>query len=91
MFTEHHLRLAIGIAVLLVMVWGAIFVIRRIRQQATEDGGGSSYGMMGRFREMYQNGELSEEEYRSIRESLTQKIRQELHQDEAKGKDQHEA
>lgn len=54
-----------------------VYVIGRIRAGMTEEEGGASE-LLTNFREMHAQGELSDEEFRTIKTRLTARLQQEL-------------
>jgi uncharacterized membrane protein len=54
-----------------------VYVIGRIRSGMTEEEGGASE-LLTNFREMHAKGELSDEEFRTIRTQLSARLQREL-------------
>lgn len=63
-------------AVLFILVIVAIYIVRMVRRSGTEDAAGA-HSMLANFREMHEQGELSDEEYRTIKSELTRKLKEE--------------
>ena len=70
-------ELALSAAVLAGLVAVAVYVVRKVRRET--GGRESSTGeMMSKFRELHSRGVLSDEEFRTIRTSLSTRLQDEL-------------
>lgn len=67
------LWLAAGAALVAV----GIYVVAKVRQRYTENGPGSHH-LMTNFRELHSQGELSDDEYRTIKAMLAARLQHEL-------------
>lgn len=72
-------------AILAVLVIVGIVLGNRFRQ-SIKDAPTDTSDLLSNFREMHARGELSEEEYRTIRSTLSARLRQELSDHESAGK-----
>ncbi len=70
-------QLVIWLAICAALVTIGIYVIARIRRSIHEDQPLTS-NLMTNFREMYSQGELSDEEYQTIKNTLTNRFQREL-------------
>jgi len=62
---------------LLMLLAIGYYIVLKVREGFSENGPGAS-DLMSSFRESYSQGELSEEEYRTIKATLAARLRQEL-------------
>ena len=62
---------------LLMLLAIGYYIVLKVREGFSENGPGAS-DLMSSFRESYSQGELSEEEYRTIKATLATRLRQEL-------------
>jgi len=81
LFAHPAARAALWLAILLALIAGAIQIIRRIRAQAVGDEPPSSE-IMTNFREMHATGRISDEEYRSIKSRLIERLQSEINDDD---------
>lgn len=65
---------ATGLVMLLAVGY---YIVAKVRESFSESGPGAS-DLMSSFRESYSQGELSDEEYRTIKATLAARLRQEL-------------
>ena len=72
--------------VLAVLLVFAYFVVLKFRDNATGDESNAS-DHLSNFRELHERGELSDEEYRTIKTKLGSKLQQELKRTGEKGSD----
>jgi uncharacterized membrane protein len=70
-------RLAILAAAVAVLVAVGIYVVAKVRRSFTESGP-SPYDLITNFRELHSQGELSDEEYRTIKAMLAARVQQQL-------------
>jgi len=64
-------------AVTVTLVTLLVYVITRIRSGMTEEEGGASE-LLTNFREMHAKGELSDQEFRTIKTQLSARLQREL-------------
>ena len=80
---EHVARVLLWLAVMMLLTAGVVYLIRRMRDtgdEATE----SSGELLTKFRDIHAQGDLSDEEFRSIKSRLAAKMQGELkHDDDA--------
>lgn len=76
-FSQLDATIYVTLAALVVLVAFGGYVIKRIRAE-DDEGPAESHLMMTNFREMHAQGELSDEEYRTIKSTLAAKLRGEL-------------
>ncbi len=65
------------VTILLVMLAVSYYLVRRFRDR-TDDGGQTASDLLTNFREMRQEGDISETEFRTIKTVLGRKLQQEL-------------
>lgn len=70
----HLIVYATGLVLLLAIGY---YVVAKVRESFSENGPGAS-DLMSSFRESYSQGELTDEEYRTIKATLAARLRQEL-------------
>jgi uncharacterized membrane protein len=78
---EHVARVLFWLAVIVFLTAGVVYLIRRMRDtgnEATE----SSGEMLTKFRDIHAQGDLSDDEYRTIKSRLATKMQGELKHDE---------
>lgn len=79
-FRDPVIELAVSLFVLAVVVAIAVYVIGRVRRETAEELAGRSEEdrhtaeLMSRFRELHCQGGLSDEEYRTIKTRLADKL-----------------
>lgn len=76
LFRGDYAQLIGGALLLLVLVGIGALLIKRARLDE-EDSAGGTHSMMSEFREAHARGELSDEEYRNIKQTLAAKLREE--------------
>jgi hypothetical protein len=81
---DHFVELAIGLAGLLLMMLGAAYLVRRLRDRADDDKNIPSE-LITKYREMHSRGDLSETEYRTIKTVLATQFQDELNGTSEKG------
>lgn len=77
-------QLVIGVTILAVLAVVGYYLVTKFRDR-TEDNGLSASELLSNFREMRQQGDIDEAEYRTIKTSLGAKLQQELKDNEDKG------
>lgn len=75
--TQALLELALWFGVLAGLVGLAFYVIVKLRRSAHDAAPGAN-AMMTNFRELHARGELTDEEYRKLKTSLTARLQAEL-------------
>lgn len=70
-------RLLILAAAAAALVAVGIYVVAKVRRSFTESGP-SPYDLVTNFRELHSQGELSDEEYRTIKAMLAARLQQQL-------------
>ncbi|MEK6237273.1 MAG: hypothetical protein N2C14_21390 [Planctomycetales bacterium] len=74
----------IALAALVVLLIVGAYLIQKTRAGGTEDVS-DTHSMLTNFREMYAQGELSDEEYRTIKSTLSTQLQEELQDEEETG------
>jgi hypothetical protein len=72
-----HVQLIVSAAGLAVLVAVGYYVVAKVREGFSENRLGAT-DLMSSFRESYSQGELSDEEYRTIKATLAARLRQQL-------------
>ena len=72
------------LAVIVVLILVALFVVRKFRSRFDEDPSGTS-DTITNFRELHVRGQLSDQEYRTIKSVLATKLQDELKDNGEKG------
>ncbi len=80
-------RLVVYIAILTAAATIAIYVLRKLRGEIVQHEPPASE-LISKFREMHSQGELSDEEFRTIKTSLAARLQQELKDSGEKGCDE---
>ena len=83
-FHDPIVQLVIWIAVFSALVAIAVFVSLRIRAESVQKEPVASE-MLSKFRELRGQGDLSEEEFRTIKTALAEQLQEELKDNEGKG------
>ncbi len=73
-------ELVVGLAALAVLMALAVYVIAKIRPHSAQHEH-DTHQLMAKFRELHSQGGLSDEEYRTIKGTVTDQLRQELGDD----------
>jgi uncharacterized membrane protein len=77
-------NLLFWVAVFVVLVFAAVYVLSKIRARTVQQEPLASE-MMSKFRELHSRGGLSDAEFRTIKTTLTARLQQELKDNEQKG------
>ena len=77
---EHVARVLFWLAVIVFLTAGVVYLIRRMRDTGGEPAE-SSGELLTKFRDIHAQGDLSDEEYRTIKSRLAAKMQSELKQD----------
>ena len=83
-FEDPIVQLVIWLAVFTALVAVAVYIITRIRAEAVQSEPMASE-LLSKFRELHGRGELSEEEFRTIKTTLAEQLQEELKDNEGKG------
>ena len=83
-FQDSVVQLIIWVSVISVMVVVAVYVSLRIRAEPVQQEPVASE-MLSKFRELRGQGDLSEEEFRTIKTTLAEQLQEELKDNEGKG------
>jgi uncharacterized membrane protein len=78
---DPTVQLVIWLSVLAVLVAIAVYVIMRIRTEPVQSEPVASE-MLSKFRELHVQGDLSEEEFRTIKTTLAEQLQEELKDNE---------
>ena len=70
-------QLVLGVAALAMLVAAGIYVVGKIRAKAVQKEPAASE-LLTKFREMHSRGVLSDEEFRTIKTTLTERLQTEL-------------
>jgi len=73
----HIRQLVLGVAVLAILVAIGVYWVGRIRTAAVQKEPSAS-DLLTKFREMHSRGVLSDEEFRTIKTTLTDRLQTEL-------------
>lgn len=74
---SHAGQVTIGLAMLAALVAVGVYVASKVRAGFTDKGPRASE-MLTTFRELYSQGELSDEEFRNIKTKLADRLQREL-------------
>ena len=77
-------QLVIWLAVFSALVAVAAYIIMRLRTEAVQNEPVASE-LLSKFRELHGQGDLSEEEFRTIKTTLAEQLQEELKDNEGKG------
>ena len=86
-FTRSWPPFVFWFAVFLFIVSVSIYIAGKFRGGAEKDTPVTSE-LISKFRELHEQGDLSDEEYRTIKTKLARRLQQELNIDEEKGSDE---
>jgi uncharacterized membrane protein len=75
---EPTARLILWLALFAMLVTVGVFILARIRRMFQEAEQPVTSDLMSNFRELYSQGELSDEEYQSIKNKLANRMQREL-------------
>jgi hypothetical protein len=78
---EAVAKVLLWLAVIAALLAGVAYIMRRLRDSGGEDAGRSG-DLMTSFREIHEAGQLSDEEFRSIKSRLAERMQDELKRDE---------
>jgi len=80
----HLVQLSVLLTILLVFVLAGVWVVGRFRDRADEDQHGDD-SLLTNVREMHSQGDIDDEEYRTIKTALATTPREELNHNGGKG------
>ena len=83
-FQDPILQLILWIAVFLILLAVATYVVLKIRGEALQNEPPASE-LLSKFRELHGEGDLSHEEFRTIKTTLAEQLQMELKDNEEKG------
>ena len=83
-FEDPIVQLVIWLAVFSALVAVAAYIIMRLRTEAVQNEPVASE-LLSKFRELHVEGDLSEEEFRTIKTTLAEQLQEELKDNEGKG------
>lgn len=84
---KNLVQFAFWFSVVLFIIAVGIYILGKFRGGAEKDTPITSE-LISTFRELHEQGDLSDEEYRTIKAKLTIRFQQELNSDEEKGSDE---
>ena len=73
-------ELVLGLAGLAILIALAVYVLAKIRPHSAQHEH-DAHELMAKFRELHSQGGLSDEEYRTIKGTFSEQLRQELNDD----------
>lgn len=76
-FESTAAQVVIWLAVCAVLVLVGIYVVAKVRQTFSESEP-ATHDMLANFRELHSQGELSDEEYRTIKATLAARLQREI-------------
>ncbi len=74
---DRYAQIIVGVAVIAVLVAIGVYVVGRMRSELNDQPQNTS-DVMSTFRELHEEGELSDEEYKSIKAKLSASLKQEI-------------
>lgn len=77
-------EVVLWLALLAILVALAVYVITKIRPYSAQQEH-DTHNLMAKFRELHSQGGLSDEEYRTIKGTFTEQLREELNDDDDEG------
>lgn len=83
-FQSGSAQLVASLAALAALVGVGCWLVAKFRGR-TDDASGGASEMLTNFRELYERGEISEEEYRTIKARLGEHLQQELKRSDGPG------
>ncbi|HEV3003461.1 MAG TPA: hypothetical protein VGX78_03325 [Pirellulales bacterium] len=70
-------RLVLWLTVVAILILLGIYAVSKVRESSDEKGS-DPHELLSNFRELHSQGELSDDEYRTIKTMLAARVRQEL-------------
>jgi uncharacterized membrane protein len=77
-------RLVLWLTIVAIMFVLGIYAVSKVRESSGEKGSGPNE-MLSNFRELHSQGELSDDEYRTIKTMLAARVRQEINRKGSEG------
>jgi len=77
-------ELVVWLALLAILIALGVYVISKIRPHSAQQEQ-DTHELMSKFRELHSRGGLSDEEYRTIKSTFTEQLRQQLNDDDGEG------
>ncbi|MDZ7619462.1 MAG: hypothetical protein U1E05_20880 [Patescibacteria group bacterium] len=77
-------EVVVWITILAILIAAAAYVVSKIRPHSAQHEP-NTHEMMALFRELHSQGGLSDEEYRTIKSTVTEQLRHQLNDDDGKG------
>ncbi len=74
----------VWVTVLVILIAVAVYIITKIRPHSAQQEL-DAHELMAKFRELHSQGGLSDEEYRTIKSTITEQLRRQLNDDDGKG------
>lgn len=74
---DRYAQIIVGVAVIAVLVAIGVYIVGKMRTAFNEQPQNTS-DVMSTFRELHEEGELSDEEYKSIKAKLSASLKQEI-------------
>lgn len=74
---EREGRISLLVTAMAVLIVVGVYIIGKMRSKLRETDSGSN-DLMTNFRELHSRGDLSDEEYRTIKASLTARLQREI-------------
>lgn len=84
LFDSSGAQLILSVAVVAIAVTLGVYVIGRVRKSSRE-GPPTASDLLTNFRDLHSQGELSDEEFRTIKSMLAERMQQELTENNRKG------
>ncbi|MGD9644076.1 MAG: hypothetical protein AB7U73_00080 [Pirellulales bacterium] len=84
LFDSTGAQLILSVAVVAIAVTVGVYVIGRVRKSSRESPPTAS-DLLTNFRDLHSQGELSDEEFRTIKSMLAERMQQELTENNRKG------
>lgn len=81
---SHTAQLVIGLAITAMLIAVGVYVIQKVRNGDGEETPTAS-SLLTNFRELHAEGDLSDEEYRTIKAVLSEQLQDELKDNHEKG------
>jgi len=74
----------VWVTVLAILISVAVYIVTKIRPHSAQQEL-DTHELMAKFRELHSQGGLSDEEYRTIKSTVTEQLRRQLNDDDGKG------
>ncbi|MBL8828570.1 MAG: hypothetical protein JNM18_16420 [Planctomycetaceae bacterium] len=83
---DRYAQIIVGVAVIAVLIAIGVYVVGKLRTAFNEQPQNTS-DVMSTFRELHEGGELSDEEYKSIKAKLSASLKQQMTRPKPKSDD----